>query len=111
MTAGSTFMAALIVLLTLIAGSRGAALAVVSGEALITLWMFMRARNVLPMIRPWRAAVVVALLAVAGPALSCLLTAGFPVAGGAAVAGYGLAVLMLGGLTRSDVRYLRESLA
>ena len=111
MTVGSTLMAALIALLTVVAGGRGAALAVVTGEALITFWMFLRARVVLPMLRPWRAALVVGVVGVAGPVLSPLLAVGVAGAAGVALGLYGLAFLALGGLTRSEVRYLVESLA
>ena len=111
MTVGSTFMAGLIMVLTLAAGGLGAALGVVAGEALITCWMFLRARHVLPILRPWRAAVLVGLVAVVGPSLAVLSSLGSAASAGIALGAWILALLTAGGLTRMEVRYLRENLS
>jgi len=111
MTVGSTLMAALILLLTLTAGGVGAALGVVVGEAVIAFWMFLRARAVLPIVEPWRAAGIVVLVAAAGPAAWLFSDVGVLPAVAAGLLLYGVGTLMLGGLTRAEVRFLRESLA
>jgi len=110
MTVGSTLMAILVVVLTIAVGSLGAALGVVIGEALVTLWMSVRAREVLLLIPSWRLASVVLLVACAGPCLVFRPEGGLGVGVAVALTVYLLAVVMLGGVRRDDLRLLRESL-
>ena len=110
MTVGSTLMAMLVVLMTIAAGSLGAAVGVVIGEALVTFWMSVKARDVLRALPAWRIASAVVLVACAGPALVLQDEVGLAVGLVVALTVYVLSVVMVGGVTREDLRHLREHL-
>ena len=111
MTIGSTAMAALIVALTFAGGGLGATLAVVAGEALIAGWMFLKTRDVVPIMPRWRAFGVVVLVGAVGPALALVSSLGSATGAGIALAAYIVAVVIAGGLSRTELRFLRENLS